>query len=150
MILSELRLYVRSFWPDWISRMSGIVSVALLTWSAFWNMRITREEVFIGAVLSYVLASFRVWQLESRLTTRIYADIIFDYLRTSHANIFTTAGLALRLNEPEKLVVRGFHRLKRLQIVRDNGDRGWLYVPANAMAIESQFRRLFPEKQESA
>jgi hypothetical protein len=61
-LLKAIRLYVSEFWPDWISKLSGIASVILLLIGAFWS--INRWEVLLASVVCYIVASFRVWHIE--------------------------------------------------------------------------------------
>jgi hypothetical protein len=61
---SDLRVFIRSFWPDWMARMSGVASVVLTFWGIVFNHPIMRWHVFLAAFVCYFIASFRVWQKE--------------------------------------------------------------------------------------
>jgi hypothetical protein len=148
-IVADICFYVRSFWRDWVSRMTGIASLALLVWSVFWNAQITRMEVFGAAVVCYVVASFRVWQLEAKTVDRIYADIVLDWLKRKKPQLVTSTLLAHHLQEPEKNIKRGLVVLERWKVVRNDGERGWTYVPSMA-GIDPQFRRLTDDSTSSS
>lgn len=77
-LLKDIRLYVSGFWPDWLSKLSGIASVILLFIGAFWPIK--RWEIFLASVVCYVVASFRVWHIEHQKCTeagRQLTDLIF-------------------------------------------------------------------------
>jgi hypothetical protein len=62
----DLWVFVRSFWPDWMARMSGGASIVLTVWGIVWDHPIKRWHVFLAAFVCYFFASFRVWQKEYR------------------------------------------------------------------------------------
>jgi len=73
---TDLMTFIRSFWPDWIARMSGGASLVLTFWGIVWNHPIKRWHVFLAAFICYFLASFRVWQKESQKRRRAEPIVI--------------------------------------------------------------------------
>jgi integrase-like protein len=101
---TDLMTFIRSFWPDWIARMSGGASLVLTFWGIVWNHPIKRWHVFLAAFICYFLASFRVWQKESQKRRRA-EPIVIDIL--------------------ERFESRSAYLVKRYTEVRDEfGNRG--------------------------
>lgn len=101
---NDLWTFVRSFWPDWIARMSGGASLVLTFWGILSNHLIKRWHVFLVAFICYFLASFRVWQKEYQKRRRA-EPIVLGIL--------------------ERIEVRSAYLAKRYSEVRDEfGNRG--------------------------
>lgn len=106
---NDLWAFIRSFWPDWMARMTGGASLVLTLWGIVWNHPIKRWHVFLAAFVCYFLASFRVWQKEYRRrreSTPIVAGVL------------------------ERFESRSAYLVKRYTEVRDQfGNRGQEAVP---------------------
>ncbi len=108
-VRNDLWAFIRSFWPDWMARMSGGASVALTFWGIVWNHPIKRWHVFLAAFICYFFASLRVWQKEyhrRRASEPIVAGVL------------------------ERFESRSAYLVKRYTEVRDQfGNRGQGAVP---------------------
>ena len=142
-------LYVRSFWPDWLSRMSGIASVALLAIATIWNRPLPRWSVFLAAAVCYAVASFRVWQQKHResLTFKkeadeVYADVVLDWIKSNRPARFTADYIGRQLKLPEDRILRGLLFLRALGLVKQELTGQWSYDQMAGASILSGYKRI--------
>lgn len=63
----RIREYIAALWTDWLVLMSGIASVALAFWAAYFpptNIQAGRTLLWISAVICFAFASYRIWTRE--------------------------------------------------------------------------------------
>lgn len=71
-----IREYLRAYWNDWISLMSGVASVGFTFWALLTeptNVNL-RKGLWVVSALCFVLGSYRVWAKERVEALRLQAE----------------------------------------------------------------------------
>lgn len=60
----HIHKYLAALWKDWVALMSGVASIILAFWAAFFpppDITAGRMLLFICAIVCFLLASYRIW-----------------------------------------------------------------------------------------
>lgn len=63
----HIRGFFKVLWDDWVALMSGIASIALAFWAAYYppaDVATGKALLWITAVLCFILAAYRIWSKE--------------------------------------------------------------------------------------
>jgi hypothetical protein len=62
-----IREFIKVLWDDWVALMSGIASIALAFWAAYFpptDVVAGRTLLWLASVICFILAAYRIWSKE--------------------------------------------------------------------------------------